>query len=321
MIRIGMIERRQSRRARVQGLRASWQGAEGERSEGEVLDVNSGGVFVCTPSTVPAGKRLSMDLTLLKDGSTWSAVGRVVWAREVATNEEPSGMGVRFIDVDDDALAAIERLVAASPAISGEAAAPAREKTVLGLGLGNEQVAGARVPAAPARERTVLGVAPQATPETSRVPARPVAPSAPEPPPEDGWDAPLDQARPPGSPPPTAPAPSTHEPAEVVVAASPRLSPKPVRRRTPWFVALLGLLGLAALAVTGWAMRSRLALPMTGGAPEATIRGATPPPAGSVGWTDAAIPATPSNGIPAAPGKPGGRAPPNRAVPRSMPTR
>src|SRR5260370_5848037 len=84
-------------------------------------------------------------------------------------------MGVKFIDVEDSVSAAIERLVASrtSGRPGGAAAAPPREKTVLGVGLAPRPP----LPRPPVpREKTVLGtqLAPPSPP--------PPAPSPPPPP-------------------------------------------------------------------------------------------------------------------------------------------
>ncbi len=72
--------------------------------------------------------------------------------------------------------------------MSGGTKTPEREPTEPGVGTNQtpEAPAAPIIAVAPTRERTVLGVgAPQPAPKP-----RAVMPSAPEPPPEDGWDAP-----------------------------------------------------------------------------------------------------------------------------------
>jgi hypothetical protein len=59
------------------------------------------------------GKRIALEIHIPGESAAWSAVGRVVWVRgeaEAAT----AGMGVKFIDVDDAASDAFERLRARS---------------------------------------------------------------------------------------------------------------------------------------------------------------------------------------------------------------
>lgn len=156
-----------------------------------VFDLSEGGVFIETDNPMPAKKRVSLEIQVTGELAPWAALGRIVWVRAArSADQKPPGMGVAFIDVDEAVLAAIRRLVARHPAESAAGgaevapAAPAREKTVLGVG----PAASAAVPAAPivaaapAREKTVLGVGsgPPPTPGQDPVPTaqRDAAPPA-----------------------------------------------------------------------------------------------------------------------------------------------
>jgi uncharacterized protein (TIGR02266 family) len=138
-------ERRDARRARVPGVRVTFETAAGQRIEAAVHDIGTGGVFICTEERASIGKRLSLEFRL-SEGMTWSALGRVVWLRKSGTAAGPPGMGVKLIDIEESALEAVERLVAA------------REGTVGAAPF--SRVPGANHPAAPAREATLVGVAP-----------------------------------------------------------------------------------------------------------------------------------------------------------------
>src|SRR6185312_4640773 len=151
-------------------------------AEGQLRDIGRGGMFVATTAPVPLGKRLDFEVTLAT-GGTIAGMARVVWVRDAAAGDLPAGMGIKFIDVDNDALVAIDRLVGlkknvrertvlgiAAPA-PGAAPAPkpapkSEPKTVPAPPLAPEVKAEAKPeaprPAVKSRERTVLGIAPPA---------------------------------------------------------------------------------------------------------------------------------------------------------------
>lgn len=119
-------ERRNIHRTRVSGVHVTYESAARDPEGADALDLSTGGMFLPTTRPAPRGTRLALELRVGADGP-WSALGRVVWMRTVASEGRPSGMGVKLIDVDDAALAAIRRAVAST--------APAREKTVDGVGI------------------------------------------------------------------------------------------------------------------------------------------------------------------------------------------
>jgi hypothetical protein len=116
-----------------------------------------------TGEPMAIGARLSLEVQTLGEPGPWTALARVVWARDAANGDgQPPVVGVDFIDVDDAGRAAIGRALA-----RGAAAAPPRERTVLGVGLAAAAPAMAAAPivaVVPSRERTVLGVAPRTRP-------------------------------------------------------------------------------------------------------------------------------------------------------------
>jgi hypothetical protein len=142
-------------------------------------------------------------------------------------------MGVRFVDVEATVLYRIEQLVSSHE----------RKK-----GGTPEGQAAPITAAAPTRERTVLGVGwPQAKPEhRPELPAeRAAMPSAPEAPPEEGWDAPR---------------PSVTTQSKVEVSKPPReasvaAADFPGRRRRLWPVVLLVLVAAGCAA---YFMRERI---------------------------------------------------------------
>ena len=201
-------ERRQARRARVPGLRITYESAAGATVEADALDVGAGGVFLRSAAPLSVGQRLSLEIGLAADATRWSALGRVVWTRASDTADGPAGMGVKFIDADDAAIALIARLVETRERTdpgTGAPKMPAREPTMVGMGVGvPEKAPLAAVPivaVAPKRERTMLGVGLVADPpppvEPQLPPTAPVSSPQVEPP-ADGWD-------PPASPEPSEP--------------------------------------------------------------------------------------------------------------------
>jgi uncharacterized protein (TIGR02266 family) len=135
-------ERRNTHRAHVPGVHATYETADGELQRAEVMDLAAGGLFLRTEAPTAVGKRVALDIVVSGEPAPWSALGRVVWIRPVTLDEErPAGMAIKLIDVDDEVQAGIERLVAM------------RERTEPGVGSG-----GASPSQAPAKERTMLGV-------------------------------------------------------------------------------------------------------------------------------------------------------------------
>jgi uncharacterized protein (TIGR02266 family) len=104
-------ERRTARRAILPGVQATFEGATGERQQADVPNLGRGGLFLQTDSPVPTGKRLSLEIHIVGQPAPWSALGRVAWARWLADDDGPAGMGVTLIDVEDDVSGALEALV------------------------------------------------------------------------------------------------------------------------------------------------------------------------------------------------------------------
>jgi type IV pilus assembly protein PilZ len=81
-------------------------------------DVSSGGVFVGTPTPLPAGTDVTL-FFVLGSGPTLKAEGRVCWLRSPETGETP-GMGVAFTRLGDEERAAIEAFCSERPALFHE---------------------------------------------------------------------------------------------------------------------------------------------------------------------------------------------------------
>jgi Tfp pilus assembly protein PilZ len=119
-------ERRNRHRTRLPGAHVVYESARHEPHEAELHDLGTGGLFVPAATPLPRGTRLAMELRLTPGGPSWAALGRVVWTRASAAPGRPSGMGVKLVDVDEAAVAAIERAIGPAP--------PGREETVRGIG-------------------------------------------------------------------------------------------------------------------------------------------------------------------------------------------
>jgi Tfp pilus assembly protein PilZ len=252
-------ELRNTRRARLAGVRVTIEGATGERHQADVADLSKEGLFIVSAAPLAIGKRLSLEIYVVGEPAAWPALGRVVWTREISEGDDrPAGMGVKIIDIDDTAAAAVDRLLETrertEPGLGDKEKPEAlREKTILGVGVESEPPmppAPIIVPS-PGRESTLLGVG------TSGAIAR-------EP------SLPIDLvAKKPSSAPPAAAAPAS-EP-EVVRSPSP-----PARKGSGglWFL-LLAL--LAGCAIAAYAMRDRL-LSQWQRAPATEISPAAPKP-------------------------------------------
>lgn len=123
------------------------------------------GLYIPSGTPLAVGKRLSLEIQPIGEPTAWSALGRVVWNRVADDGaERPAGMAVKFIDVEDAVVAAIERLL------------EARVPTERGLGLGNTILpTRSSGSTSPAREQTMLGVGPDA----SAIEAAPIMIAAP----------------------------------------------------------------------------------------------------------------------------------------------
>jgi Tfp pilus assembly protein PilZ len=201
-------ERRATPRARVPGTFVHCDGAAGEHIQADVLDLSAGGLFIPTPRPLAAGKRVTLRLQVGGVSAPWwSALGRVIWVRESGKGGAPAGMGVKILDIEEDgAVEQIGRLVQERLTTSvSKIKAPARERTVLGIGTAAPAPAttpppAAAAPARPAedewdrptvigemgaaveREKTMLGVG---TTTTAKPLERERSVALPDP---DGWD-------------------------------------------------------------------------------------------------------------------------------------
>src|SRR5436190_4933812 len=157
---------RKDPRAKVLSMTVRYKSATiDEFIEHHSHDVSRGGMFIKTPSPFPSGTLLKFEVRIQDEKKVMQGVGRVVWKREPAsaTHDQPSGMGVKFIKLDEDSKHIIDKLVVtrgdrdgafdlgeragtapapvaavpppAGPAPGGEQrAVPMRKGTMIGLG-------------------------------------------------------------------------------------------------------------------------------------------------------------------------------------------
>src|ERR1700704_4475889 len=104
-------ERRSAARARISGVRITYESATGDQIETDALNLGRGGLFASTAQPLPVGKRIALEIQARSEPEAWSALGRVVWTRDQQDEaDRPPGMGVKIIDIDDAAAETIERL-------------------------------------------------------------------------------------------------------------------------------------------------------------------------------------------------------------------
>ncbi|WP_438002806.1 TIGR02266 family protein [Sorangium sp. So ce321] len=152
---------RKDPRARVLQMTVRYKSATvDEFIEHHSHDVSRGGIFIKTPSPFPAGTLLKFEIRLQDEQAVIAGVGRVVWKREPAqaSDAHPSGMGVKFIKIDEKSKAVITRLVDAQQGAGSAFEAGITDRSDLG-----DEVHEAALAPAPAAAN-----APQAEPAGSK---------------------------------------------------------------------------------------------------------------------------------------------------------
>lgn len=97
----------------------------------ECYDLSVGGMFIKSPAPAPTGTLLKLECDVRGEDTTIRGVARVVWIREGDTAEGPSGMGVKFVKLDEDGHAVIESIVATV----GDAGLNLEEEALRGTGV------------------------------------------------------------------------------------------------------------------------------------------------------------------------------------------
>lgn len=106
-------EERSSRRKSVFAMKVRFRRAtQLDFEEHHACDVSIGGTFVKTLHPLPPGTLLKLELKLAAERQPIHGIGRVVWIREPGAqlDEHPSGMGIKFIKLDELSKKAIRRL-------------------------------------------------------------------------------------------------------------------------------------------------------------------------------------------------------------------
>ncbi|MEM7138517.1 MAG: TIGR02266 family protein [Myxococcota bacterium] len=102
-------------------------------------DISQGGVFIKAKKPLDVGTLLKFEFLLQDQSSLIHGVGRVVWRREPkdADSENPAGMGIKFIKMDPQSRALVQRIVEdrAEPGVfdQGSQPAPARQPSLTPL--------------------------------------------------------------------------------------------------------------------------------------------------------------------------------------------
>jgi len=76
-------------------------------------DVSRGGIFIKSSQPMPVGTLLKFQFQLKDESALIRGVGRVVWTRaeEDAGDDQPAGMGIKFIKMDNESRVTVERIV------------------------------------------------------------------------------------------------------------------------------------------------------------------------------------------------------------------
>ena len=80
-------------------------------------NISEGGLFVATETPLPLGTRLLVRFALESDSTHVDAVGEVCWLRPRSA-DFPCGMGMRFLEISEEALARVATFVAGRETIS-----------------------------------------------------------------------------------------------------------------------------------------------------------------------------------------------------------
>jgi len=165
---------RRDPRAKVLSMTVRYRSATlGEFIEHHSYDVSRGGMFIKTPSPFPAGTLLKFEVKIAEEQRVMQGVGRVVWKRDspVADTDEPAGMGIKFIKIDEGSRAVIERLLESRGGGTSGAFDRSPDQPASGMFPGSENL---ELP--PPEDRTVMKPASELLAEAIRKTAEETAP-------------------------------------------------------------------------------------------------------------------------------------------------
>jgi uncharacterized protein (TIGR02266 family) len=191
---------RKDPRAKIVSLNVRYKSATvDEFIENHSHDVSKGGIFIKTSTPFPQGTLLKFEIRLSGDQAVIAGVGRVVWKREAGTSsaDNPAGMGVKFIKIDEASRTVIDKLVGtrsdAGSAFTSELPddkpqtpqAELGKGTLLGPGAPAASTTSAPPRAGPAMKSTLIGMAAGGEPKAGSAGPTPAAgsPAATKPPP------------------------------------------------------------------------------------------------------------------------------------------
>ena len=84
-------------------------------------NISMTGMFIKTDSPKPAGSVFIFEIWLGEEYKLVHGLGEVVWTREDhESDDRPAGMGVRFLKVDEESIAVVERIIAEHVQKGGE---------------------------------------------------------------------------------------------------------------------------------------------------------------------------------------------------------
>jgi uncharacterized protein (TIGR02266 family) len=118
-----MSDTRKDKRAPV-SLKVRFKSATvDEFMEQYARDISRGGLFIKSKSPMPIGTLLKFEVQLRDESPVIRGVGRVVWKREpteAVGNDTPSGMGIKFIRMDAECRAFVEKIVTQRGDVPGQ---------------------------------------------------------------------------------------------------------------------------------------------------------------------------------------------------------
>jgi len=77
----------------------------------ECFDLSAGGMFIKSPTPAPTGTLLKLECVVNGGDETLRGVARVVWLRESESDGQPSGMGVKFVKLEQGSREIIHRIL------------------------------------------------------------------------------------------------------------------------------------------------------------------------------------------------------------------
>ena len=86
-------DRRNARRARLSGVRVTYESATGDVHEADVANLSRDGIFIASLQPLAVGKRLTLELLVAGETGAWAALGRVIWIRTASEGERGCFLG------------------------------------------------------------------------------------------------------------------------------------------------------------------------------------------------------------------------------------